>query len=102
MAAELIIAPETEQDIVEVYAWYERRRRGLGEEFSMSMQKVGLPSMVYFTLHAIQTNGISVFLDLVVVGSLTSRCCVAKKLANTAPHVSAAKIYRVISKQKSL
>lgn len=33
MAAELIIAPEVEQDIVEAYAWYENRRIGLGEEF---------------------------------------------------------------------
>ena len=32
MAAELIIAPETEQDIAEAYAWYEGRRTGLGEE----------------------------------------------------------------------
>jgi plasmid stabilization system protein ParE len=33
MAAELIIAPEAEQDIAEAYAWYEGRRTGLGEEF---------------------------------------------------------------------
>lgn len=33
MAAELIIAPEAEQDITEAYAWYEGRRPGLGEEF---------------------------------------------------------------------
>ena len=33
MAAELIIAPETELDIVESYAWYEGLRTGLGEEF---------------------------------------------------------------------
>jgi plasmid stabilization system protein ParE len=33
MAAELIIASKTEQDIVEVYAWYEGRRTGLGEEY---------------------------------------------------------------------
>lgn len=32
MVAELIIAPETEQDILEAYAWYEDRRIGLGEE----------------------------------------------------------------------
>jgi hypothetical protein len=32
MAAELIIASETEQDIAEAYAWYEGRRTGLGEE----------------------------------------------------------------------
>jgi len=33
MAAELIIAPEVEQDIADAYAWYEDRRIGLGEEF---------------------------------------------------------------------
>ena len=32
MAAELILASETEQDIAEAYAWYEDRRIGLGEE----------------------------------------------------------------------
>ncbi len=33
MAAELIVAPEAEQDLAEAYAWYESRRVGLGEEF---------------------------------------------------------------------
>jgi plasmid stabilization system protein ParE len=33
MAAELIVAPEAEQDLDEAYAWYEDRRTGLGEEF---------------------------------------------------------------------
>jgi hypothetical protein len=33
MAAELILAPEGEQDIADAYAWYEERRTGLGEEF---------------------------------------------------------------------
>ncbi len=33
MAAELIIAPEAEQDIDEAYAWYERQQVGLGERF---------------------------------------------------------------------
>ena len=33
MAADLIIAPEAEQDISEAYGWYEARRAGLGEEF---------------------------------------------------------------------
>lgn len=33
MAAELIIAPEAEQDIAGAYDWYERQRVGLGEEF---------------------------------------------------------------------
>jgi len=33
MAAELIIAPEAQQDIDGAYSWYEDRRPGLGEEF---------------------------------------------------------------------
>ncbi len=33
MAAELVIAPEAEQDIDEAYGWYEGHRSGLGEEF---------------------------------------------------------------------
>lgn len=33
MDAELIIAPEAEQDIAEAYAWYESRQIALGEEF---------------------------------------------------------------------
>jgi plasmid stabilization system protein ParE len=37
MAAELIVAPEAEQDLAEAYAWYELRRVGLGEEFLTSV-----------------------------------------------------------------
>jgi toxin ParE1/3/4 len=33
MAAELVIAPQAEEDIAEAYAWYEQCRIGLGEEF---------------------------------------------------------------------
>jgi plasmid stabilization system protein ParE len=33
MAAELIIAPEAEQDIDDAYGWFECQRTGLGEEF---------------------------------------------------------------------
>jgi plasmid stabilization system protein ParE len=33
MTAELIIAPEAQQDVDEAYSWYEDRRPGLGEEF---------------------------------------------------------------------
>lgn len=33
MGAELIIAPEAEQDLIEAFAWYEDQRPGLGEEF---------------------------------------------------------------------
>jgi len=32
MVAELILAPETEQDFDEAYSWYEEQRVGLGEE----------------------------------------------------------------------
>jgi len=37
MPAELIIAPEAEQDLAEAYGWYEARRIGLGEEFVSSV-----------------------------------------------------------------
>lgn len=33
MTAELIIAPEAQQDVDEAYNWYEDRRPGLGKEF---------------------------------------------------------------------
>jgi plasmid stabilization system protein ParE len=33
MVDDLIIAPEAVLDLLEAYAWYERRRVGLGEEF---------------------------------------------------------------------
>jgi len=33
MAAKLILAPETEQDLFQAYSWYESQRIGLGEEF---------------------------------------------------------------------
>lgn len=32
MAAELLLAPEVQQDIDEAYGWYEHRRAGSGEE----------------------------------------------------------------------
>ena len=38
MAAELILAPEAEQDIADAYAWYENLRIGLGEEFLSSVE----------------------------------------------------------------
>jgi|SRR5262245_27004840 len=55
MAAELIIAPEAEQDLAEAYSWYEERRVGLGEEFLSAVdaciQKVcRLPEM-YAVVH---------------------------------------------------
>jgi len=33
MAADLILAPEAEEDIAQAYAWYEGQRVGLGEDF---------------------------------------------------------------------
>jgi len=33
MAAELIFAPETQQDIDEAYCWYEDRRPGFGDDW---------------------------------------------------------------------
>ncbi len=33
MAAEFIVAPEAEEDLAEVYGWYEGQRVGLGEQF---------------------------------------------------------------------
>lgn len=33
MAAELILAPEVEDDLDKAYAWYEEQQIGLGEEF---------------------------------------------------------------------
>ena len=33
MAAELVLAPEAQQDVEQAYSWYEDRRTGLGEEF---------------------------------------------------------------------
>src|ERR1700679_797330 len=37
MAARLAIVPEAELDLAEGYAWYEKRRSGLGEEFLSSV-----------------------------------------------------------------
>ena len=37
MAAKLVVAPEAELDLAEAYAWYEKRRVGLGEEFLSSV-----------------------------------------------------------------
>ena len=33
MTTELVLAPDTELDLVEAYAWYEDLRPGLGAEF---------------------------------------------------------------------
>jgi plasmid stabilization system protein ParE len=33
MVSRIVLAPEAEQDLLEAYDWYEKRRPGLGEEF---------------------------------------------------------------------
>jgi plasmid stabilization system protein ParE len=62
MPAELIIAPEAEQDLAEAYGWYEARRIGLGEEFVSSVEAC---IEAYFTPPAIPTNSVSVVLERV-------------------------------------
>ena len=37
MAAELVVAPQAEQDIADAYSWYEAQRDGLGEVFLASV-----------------------------------------------------------------
>jgi hypothetical protein len=37
MAVDLVLAPDAHLDLDEAYAWYERRRPGLGEEFLTSV-----------------------------------------------------------------
>src|SRR5215470_10901655 len=37
MATNLVLAPQSELDLAEVYVWYEHRRIGLGEEFLSSV-----------------------------------------------------------------
>ena len=34
----VIITPEAEQDIQQAYAWYEHKRRGLGEDFELCVE----------------------------------------------------------------
>jgi toxin ParE1/3/4 len=34
----LVIRPEAEADLAEAFAWYEERRRGLGERFLLSVE----------------------------------------------------------------
>ena len=38
MTISLIVRPEAEADIVEAYAWYERQRDGLGNEFLLRVE----------------------------------------------------------------
>ena len=52
MAVDLIIAPEVEQDLAEVYTWYEARRTGLGEEF-LSCVDAGIRRFVRRFPHAV-------------------------------------------------
>src|SRR5438034_11548579 len=55
MAAELIIAPEAQQDLDEAYDWYEDRRAGLGEDFLSSVdacvQGICRMPMMYAVVH---------------------------------------------------
>jgi toxin ParE1/3/4 len=37
MSWNLIVRPEAEQDITEVYDWYEEQRKGLGDEFLLEI-----------------------------------------------------------------
>jgi plasmid stabilization system protein ParE len=47
MAANVVLAPEAQDDIISAYGWYESRRVGLGEEFLVSLEAC---------LHAIQRH----------------------------------------------
>lgn len=38
MAADLILAPEAEEDVAAAYSWYENRRVGLGEDFFSALE----------------------------------------------------------------
>ena len=40
MSCQLIIRPEAEADMAEAYAWYERRREGLGLEFLAEVRAI--------------------------------------------------------------
>ncbi len=55
MAAELIVAPEAQQDVDEAYAWYEGRQPGLGEVFlsrvDACIQAVRRRPEMHTTLH---------------------------------------------------
>ena len=62
MTVNLIIAPEVEQDITEAYAWYEKQRTGLGEEFlscvdALVQAIVRMPSM-YATVFSTYRRGL--------------------------------------------
>jgi plasmid stabilization system protein ParE len=55
MAAELVVAPETELDLIEAYDWYESRRWGLGEEFlsavDASLERIRREPASYARVH---------------------------------------------------
>jgi toxin ParE1/3/4 len=40
MSLPLVFEPEVEAEVDEAYAWYERQREGLGEEFMVEVQAV--------------------------------------------------------------
>ena len=55
MNADLLIAPEAEQDIGEAFLWYESRRAGLGEDFLSSveacLERVRRQPLLYRIVH---------------------------------------------------
>lgn len=40
MTATIIVQPEAEADLAEAFAWYERRRQGLGHDFLTEVDRV--------------------------------------------------------------
>lgn len=53
MAANLIVASEAEQDLVEAYGWYEEQRVGLGEEFLSCIDACIATVCRHPTIHAL-------------------------------------------------
>jgi plasmid stabilization system protein ParE len=55
MAAKQILAPEVELDLAEAFAWYEKRRAGLGEEFLSSvdacLERIRRQPQMYTLIH---------------------------------------------------
>jgi plasmid stabilization system protein ParE len=55
MAAKLVVAPEAALDSAEAYAWYEKRRAGLGEEFLSSadacLERIRRQPEMYAVVH---------------------------------------------------
>ena len=58
MIAELILAPEAEQDSFDAFAWYEEQRVGLGEPSSHWSEDRAKPTLSTGTVRA---KGIAIF-----------------------------------------